>query len=357
MGVSGLLKPVGPFDIPLLRKLQSQGVQLDPKRMLTRPQSPLSVALRAPLSLHQPFAYTYLAQLDRPDSSPVGALQLRCRRPDSSEADVTFVAPALDTDPTVSQLWNVLLNEVCWEAGRNGVQRVFASLPADSGAVVPFLNAGFVVFAQEELLRHDLARLSPRSSAISLRLQRDVDVWSLQRLYAAIVPLGVKQAEGVNGLDGTQNRTPASTSGVDRQSYVMEQRGEIVGHVEITRGRVGDWIHFAVHPGAREQMEELVEVGLALLNVGESRPVYTNVRTYESIVKSALVANGFGTYDRRALAVRQTLARVRELALAGVPVLEHTAGASATLPLVRLRRGTHQGQCPRHGFKTGSSEH
>ena len=342
-----MIRPIGLFDIPSISRLQHQGIQLDLRRALTLPESPLAVALRAPLSLGRPLSYTYIGRQERVATEQMGFVQLRNRPCERPQADVTYIAPALDSHATTGTLWMELLNAVCWEVGCQGIQQVFADLPADSENMTPFLNAGFVIFAREELLRCEQIVPSALPQRTVLRPQGDSDNLPLQRLYAAIVPMGVKQAEGVYEANGSQ-------IGVANQpvanGYVVERQGEIVGHVEVTRGKIGHGVHFAVRPDAAEMAGDVVDAGVRLLSGVEMQPVYCHIRTYQSFLKPALLDREFRVIDVRDLAVRQTFARVERPALSSVKVLETRSEVSVTPTLSpHWRQTTGEGEdiaCP-----------
>lgn len=186
-----MIRPLGLMDLPALARLQSEGIPLDPKRSLIQPQDPLRTALRAPLAFACPSAHTYVARRDAELGQGVGFVQLRCRSHDWRLADVAFIAPALDRSPAAMELWTQLLIAACLDAGQWGIERIFASLPAESQDAIPFLNAGFIIFAREDILVNREAAL-PAGNPPALRPQRDQDGWALQRLYGALLPMGVK---------------------------------------------------------------------------------------------------------------------------------------------------------------------
>jgi len=322
-----LIRPVSLIDIPLISKLQHQGIQLDLKRALTRPESPLAVALRAPLSFGQLPSLTYIGRRGTPTSYQTGFVQLRGRQCERPQADIAYIAPALASDSAIGTLWTELLNAACWEAGQYGVQQVFADLPADSENATPFLNAGFMIFAREELLRCEQLTLSEIPKTVSVRPQSSFDPLALHRLYAAIVPIGVKQAEGAFEMNGSR---AGLASRSDTDSYLFEARGEIVGHLEVTRGKVGHSIHLAIHPDKVVLVDDLVEAGLHLLKDAEPLPIYSHIRTYQSFLKPALSNRGFEVIDRRDLAVRQTLARSEKPVVSGMKVLDSRPEVSVT---------------------------
>jgi len=315
-----LIRPLGLMDLPALARLQSEGIPLDPKRSLIQPQDPLRAALRAPLAFACPSAHTYVARREAELGQGVGFVQLRCRPHDWRLADVAFIAPALGHSPAAAELWTQLLTAACLDAGQWGIERIFASLPAESQDAIPFLNAGFIIFAREDILVNREVAL-PAGSPPALRPQREQDGWALQRLYGALLPMGVKQVEGAwsrsnNGRTGGLEWEIAGAEG-----YVLEQAGELLGHAQIMRGRLGYWLELALHPEAAAWAQALVDASLVLLARGPRRPVYCPVRTYQGFLKPALLARGFVEFDRRELAVFSTLGRVY------VPAAAHAARA------------------------------
>ncbi len=324
-----LIRPLGLMDLPMLARLQSEGVPLDPKRSLIQPQDPLRAALRAPLAFTCPSAHTYIARADVEPGRDLGFVQLRCRPHDPRLADVAFIAPALGRSPAATELWTQLLTAACLDAGQWGIERIFASLPAESQDAIPFLNAGFIIFAREDILFHREAA-PPAGNPPALRPQRDQDGWALQRLYGALLPMGVKQVEGAwarnnNGRSGGLEWEIAGAEG-----YVLEQAGEILGHAQLVRGRLGYWLELALHPEAAARAQTLVDASLLLLARWPRRPVYCPVRTYQGFLKPALLARGFVEFDRRELAVFSTLGRVYVPASAHAARVEPRAEVSVT---------------------------
>lgn len=322
-----MIRPIGLLDVPSISRLQNQGVQLDLRRALTLPESPLAVVLRAPLAFTHPLSYTYIGQQDLGADHLTGFVQLRCRPVGRPQADITYISPGVDAHTNMCALWTQLLNAVCWEAGRHGVQQVFADLPADSESVTPFLNAGFMVFAREELLACEPQQISRSPVNLALRRQRDTDLLALQRLYATIVPVGVKQVEGAYEANGAPTSHPNRSA---TEEYVLEIAGEIAGHVEIVRGKIGHCLNLAIRPDAVKLAGNAIAAGLQLLPDALRHPVYCHIRTYQSCLRQALFDLGFKVIDVRDIAVRQTLARIERPVLGGMKVLDSRSEVSVT---------------------------
>lgn len=327
-----LIRPLGLMDLPALARLQSEGIPLDPKRSLIQPQDPLRTALRAPLAFASPSAHTYVARKDAEPYQSLGFVQLRCRPHDWRLADVAFIAPSLGRSPAAMGLWTQLLSAACRDAAQWGIERVFASLPAESEDAIPFLNAGFVIFAREDILVNREV-VAPAGTLPALRPQRDQDGWALQRLYGALLPMGVKQVEGAWSRNNGRSGGPEWET-IGAKGYVLEQAGEILGHAQIVRGKLGYWLELALHPEATLWAQELVDASLQLLAHGPRRPIYCPVRTYQGFLKPALLARGFVEFDRRELAVFSTLGRVYVPAAAHAARAEPRAEVSVTPTLL-----------------------
>jgi hypothetical protein len=167
-----------------------------------------------------------------------------------------------------------------------------------------------MILAREEILTRGPVEDVPPATQVTVREQGPADVWTLQRLYARVIPLGVKQAEGLCELDQAQQDSQRAGQGRLASLYVLEMHGDAVGHLQILRGRVGHWVHFALDPDLHELGAQFVSAGLRLVPA-DGLPIYTHVRTYESGLKPALLAQGFELLDRRDIALRQTVARVK----------------------------------------------
>lgn len=325
-GTKRVFRSAGILDIPELGRLQTEGVLLDPKRHLTSPESPVSVMLRAPLAFYHPPSHTYVAQAEK-ERGAAGFIQMQCRPQTPHYADVTFIAPAWNGTDEEGQLWTQLLQNACRSARRRGVEKVFASLPSESEMAIPFLNAGFCIFAQEEILVHPHPAPPAEGLSNPLRPELAEDTWAIQRIHAAQMPVSVKLTEGI--LCG-ENGNGISLNGrhpLGEEGYVLEDAGGVVGHVQIFRGRRGHWLEIALHPDAQELALKLVDGALALLRDLPARPVYCPVRTYQNYLKPALLARGFTPFDRRDIAAYATLARVTAPALGRPTPVEGRAEA------------------------------
>lgn len=304
-----------------LRRLQARGVQLDFERAVLWPHTPLDAALAAPLPWSPIRAETLvLYPAAVPHARATGFLQWRARagRP---EADVVYLAPALDAAPDAIALWYRLLAECARRIGERSGQRVFAQIAPGDGIEEVFRQAGFHTYTREEI--YCLCQWSATPSKTNvLRRQRARDGWNLLRLYTELTPRPVQLAEGMLSPEGQAGKMGDWWDQARGAGYVLEKDGELAGAARIRRGRAAYWLRLGLHPQAREYADELLRGALALLWAAPHHPIFCSVREYESGIIPALAAAGFEHKQTRWLMVKPTTARAKEPFLKLVPALE-----------------------------------
>jgi hypothetical protein len=314
----------GPFragDSLRVYRLQRKGISLDLQWTLTQSHTPLREAWLAFLTQQAMGQPTFVLS-DFHDGE--GFIQIRYR-PHQAAADVAFLSPSLEGDHGAVRVWSQLLDGACVDAAGRGIQRVFANLP-DSGAEVDvFHQTGFTLYAGEDIYRLDqLETVQFQSERLSPRPQRLEDWPAIQKLCVAITPQRVRQAEG--GI--------AVTTGRERNC----RRYVLPGEDGVPR-----WLRVLVHPDARDVAEGLVRWGLEELAGLSARPIYCNVRQYESGVRLALEAAGFAPFTTRALMVKHTMALSKVPAQELAPALKSSAEA---LPPAYRVNGEPEFQAP-----------
>lgn len=306
--------------IALLR-LQPHGIQLDFERAVLWPHTPFQAALALPVPFSPIGAETLvLYPLGSSRARAIGFAQMRARQ-GRPEADVTFLAPALDADADAVAIWYRLLAECAQTIGARGYQRLFIQIPLGNGVEEVVRQAGFNAYAREDIFC--LCRLPSGLGATRLlRRQRAHDGWNLLRLYTELTPRPVQLAEGMLSPEGQAGKLGDWWDQTRGAGYVLEKDGELAGAVRIRRGHAAYWLRFGLLPQAREYAEELVHGALGLLWAAPSRPIYCSVREYESGIIDALQALGFEYRQTRCLMVKHITARVKETVSKILPVLE-----------------------------------
>jgi len=317
---------MGLRDLVALHSLQREGMPLSLEEALAANRSPLVQALTALLPLDGHAVATCMAWGLEPSGRAAGFIQLQRRR-NRSEVDLLYIAPSPCT-PEVALIWDRLLAAAASWAAENGVLRLYASLPVDSQEEAVFRRNGYARYATDTVYRLDRLPASETfQRSAQLRPQRERDIWNLQRLYAAVTPLRVQQAEGL-----IHNGWRLSADGWSDQkwdkSLILEDGESLRAHLGIRRGENGHWIHLVVRPEAIEEAGEMLSHALATVSRWPDRPVYCAIRHYQGGLSSLLAERGFRPVVDRALIVRHMALCVRpaleELALR----LQGAAGAT-----------------------------
>jgi hypothetical protein len=327
----------GPFslnDLRAIRELEPQGIEFDFERARLWPHTPLAAALAAHLPFNEIGASTLVLYQNHGKHKPIGLIQSHTRR-NRPEVDISFIAPALEADPDAVTIWYRLLAEATNEMCERGCQRVYVQVKSDNGAEEVFRQAGFSVYAHEDIycLRPELiASFPPMQGARSLRRQRKRDAWDMLRLYTMVTPRPVQIAEGMMNSEGKIGKLGDWWEQASGTGYVLEGADDsLVGAVRFTRGRAANWLRIYLHPQAQAHAGELVCGALGLAHTLHPRATYCGVRDYEGGIRVPLETSGFEIILKRSLMVKHTTVRVKEPALWAVPSLEKPA------PLVQTR--------------------
>jgi hypothetical protein len=290
---------------------------LDLQQNLMQPTKPLAEAWLAFLT-QQAMGQPTFVLFDPQDGEAF--IQVRYR-PHQAAADVTCLAPALGESSRTAQAWSHLLDGSGIEAAGQGIQRVFASLPESGPEVDVFQQAGFTLYAGEEVYCLAGGQSAQRHALPALRPQQIDDLPALQRMCVAITPQRVRQAEGGIGL--------AAPSEKRCRRYVLHSPDgdDVLAAITVCTGTHAHWLRMLLHPDGRDLAEGLVAWGLDTLAGQPARPVYCNVRQYENGVCEALEQAGFQLYETRSLMVRHTVAWIKTPASEAVPALKSRAEA------------------------------
>jgi hypothetical protein len=317
----GARQVFGPFragDSLRVYRLQRKGISLDLQWTLTQSHTPLWEAWLAFVTQQAMGQPTFVLS-DLHDGE--GFIQIRYR-PHQAAADVVFLSPLLGDGQRAVRIWAQLLDGACIEAAGRGIQRVFANLPESGEEVDVFQQTGFTLYAGEDVYRleqTDTVRLE--GELLSPRPQRPEDWPAIQKLCVAVTPQRVRQAEG--GIAVTTDRER------NCQRYVLpgSDGEDLMAALSICGSGGPYWLRVLVHPDARDVVEGLIRWVLTELARLSAKPVYCNVRQYESGVRMALGAAGFEPYATRALMVKHTMALGKAQAQELAPALKSSAEA------------------------------
>ncbi len=322
--------------------LQGVGTPLDIEEQLTHPRSPLrSVLFDSIFSPHTGPSTFILDQQDE-NGRLLGLAQMRSRsgRP---EQDVVFMSPALSTGNGSHAIWQRLLTHLCVQTAERGSLRIYARLPVESDEMQLFKNIGFLEYGPEDIYRLNQAvnrdAIEPN---LPLRPQQASDGWGLQKLYAALTPRPVQNAEGLAQGQWALTHRRWGEQG-RRNGYVWEVDGELLGALHIRTGKCGYLIRTLLHPDALDQTEALGQAALSLTSKRPHFPVYFAVRQYEAGWQHILPALGFESFTSQTLVVKHMTVRVRGKSPVLVPALEKSPPeGAATSVISRSERAQSQ---------------
>jgi len=331
-----------PRQLFLVNRLQQRGIAFNLEESLMQPYHPLRAALVAFFTMGELGARTYVVSGRTARGRMEGFVQMRERRA-CPEADVLFIAPALDGDAD-AEVWHHLLVHLCRQAGGRGIERLFARLPQEGEEARLFNRVGFNTYTREDIFRLDggrLTRVDPSPDA-DIRTWRPEDGIALHQLYAAVAPRQVQQAENVTarGHLCPPEIWPISH---DRQGYVLVRGGGVFGCLTVRPGRMGHWLFVLLHPQAYDHADDLLAHGLAALRDVPSLPIYCSVREYQGGLRAVLEDVGFSPFASRSLMVKHTTVRVTDPVRKLVAALDKRA--EATTPTVSPVNG-HQASSP-----------
>jgi hypothetical protein len=301
-----MIRPFDLGDFFLVCRLQRLGVWLDPRHSLSGSELPAWAALSAPFRWWGGDVSTYVSR-----GAGEGIIQMRVRS-DHAEADIVFLAPAPDCTEGSGELWGRLLFHCARQAGRDRVQRIFSTVPEDCGELVSeFRKAGFVPYTRDEVYLVGQPSVSAvHSRPEEVRPVSSADAWALTRLYSAVTPRLVQQAEAVGTSE--DRRLPAEWEAGHWDRFVLLRDGHAVGLVVVLPGRSGHCLSLWGNFEDDGEVALLLERGLVSLAAYARRPVYVLIREYQPGVRAVLADRGLGLHSTWVRLVKHTVVRARE---------------------------------------------
>ncbi|MEP7288184.1 MAG: hypothetical protein ABI947_20710 [Chloroflexota bacterium] len=282
-----------PHDLPLVRRLASQGVSFDSATSLTRGPHTLEGALWNALPLTDLGMPTFVMR--NGDNAYVAQFR---HKSGEQHAHITFIAP--DVNLYGESAWLALLDAMTMAAGRRGAFTLNAEV-AETG--VPFVilrEAGFAVYARQEIWKREPRLISTDVTDV-LRPATAQDSWAISSLYSSVVPRLVLQADAL----------PEYGHG----GLVYEENGQILGYLSIQEGKYGLYVQSLLHPDAYHQSRMIIAALLARLPRVERLPLYWPVRRYQEWLNGPLNDMGFDAWSSQAVMVKHTVYRLEQPAL------------------------------------------
>jgi GNAT superfamily N-acetyltransferase len=232
----------------------------------------------------------------------LGFAQVR-ERPSRMTWDLAYLASMANRDVPGDEILSALLEYALNAAAMNGILRIFAKVEDDLPEMELFQKAGFQRYAR--LLTYvfdpDKASLADYPAPPALHRWSRQHAWGLHQLYRAVTPQRVQMAEMLDNSEecaklhvGSLRPVPSLLSRGD-VSFVCDVGVRLGGWLRLCRGygSAPHQLSLIVHPENAELAGPLLQFGASQLLAGSVRPIYCQVREYESHVIDTLRASGF----------------------------------------------------------------
>lgn len=231
------------------------------------------------------------------------------------------------TSPDAESVYVNMLRHLSRAASEEGVQKIFLRTPLDETPSIAAKQAGFFSYATERVFCLTPNHLRPGDEEQHLiRTRRRADHHDLFHLYCSIVPMSVRQIEGMTmqewrWTEGWGLRPASLKMGLPRvrHDFVMERDGAIVGWLQV-RPRMRCLI-LMLHANRVEEAERLLRFGVQQLSAGG--PVYVPVRQYQQFLEPFLQQMEFELVAEHALLAKTQTIRVAEPKI--VPMRAHAS--------------------------------
>ncbi len=308
------VRPFLPIDLPLIHRLAPQGISLDAAVSLTRGIHTVGAAFWSAVPLTDLGTPTLVLRNDSGDY----VAQFR-HRAGETHAHIVFIAPDLNRCPD-ERGWLTMIDAMTSAAGKRGALTLNAEV-SEIGDSFPVLRqCGFAVYGYQELWQRLPEAVTPVSDAKYLfREETEADRTALEVFYAGVVPRSIWQAAAL----------PESTRGL-----IYEHDGRIGAYFAMQEGRTGIFAQIVIRPELSDRAAMLCRAWLTRLPRAEKVPVYVGVRRYQSGLQYPLSELGFAAWDRHALLVKHTVARIERPHLRSVATIEGAVRVGpATRPL------------------------
>ena len=340
-----MIRPFQIGDLLLVQRLGSQATKLNAIQALLRPRTAAVTALNSVIPWAGANVNTYVLKQDENSLAHDGFIQAQ-KRPGRPEADLTLLAPALDSSRGHPAIWEKLIAHYAQEAVTQNITRIYADVPDQPLLVNTFSQSGFKLYTNQTIWRlasQDLNQKNVRSTTdqqYTVRTQQPEDEWEIEKLYSRVTPSTVQQAEGMIGHSENGGKRQSikplildwwQSSSVNK--LVIFEKDRLLGALLIGRTAQASWIRILVeplHPNATHT-QTLLYHGLRLIHAETvHKPIYIGVRDYHGALSSYLDDLGFAPFTDRARMVRQVHAWVREPIRQPVPTLKTVGKAVPT---------------------------
>jgi hypothetical protein len=275
-------------DLPLLRRLSSQGIVLDTEMRVTQSFYGVPVSHLISLLFNRGI-YTYLARNDQ--HQVIGQFRYRA---DDVNAHMLCLAPALEQ--VDDSLWLTILDGMTREAGKVGAHTLLAEVDAQSSLFEIFRQARFACYMRQTIWRHDAVIADP---TLHLSAENSNDQIGIMSLICHTIPT---LQQGI------------ATPSVETDGLVYRRNQQVEAYIAYTEGKAGIYILPYIHPNVAHLAKDIIISAIANIPSTQRLPIYITVRSYQAWLEQTMHDLNFTSVVEQAVMVRQIAAGVRHIA-------------------------------------------
>ena len=322
-----MIRPLTPGDLWILRRKPRSQVMLYNESMLVKPHRPFWFGVRCVLegSRRDGATFVFRERGLRAAAQAVG----RSGRP---EQDLVMLSAYGDGrgNPTDPDIWFRILEALCVSAGHHRVQRIYAALSQRHEELREiFRQLGFGGYTHQTVMRLEGPDWDQGITLAPMRQQARRDAWAIHKLYGAITPHPVQQAEARVARDWTLPLA-RSWSRPRRRGWVLGPEDNLHAYLHLTSGPVAHVLTLLIQPEARAMTTDILRFGLG--QISDSLPIYLLLREYQRELLLPAEDLGFQPIGEQALLCKQTTETVRRPFL--MPAREPATEPRAPIPTI-----------------------
>ena len=241
----------------------------------------------------------------------LGFAQVR-ERPARVTWDIAYLASMVSSNTSSDEVLTALLDYMLQDASSHGIHRIFAKVEDEIPEQELFQKAGFQRYARQLSYVFQPGTVQGDFKQPSLLRWNRHHAWGLHQLYRSATPQRVQMAEMLDSSEefaklyvGSVHTLPAFLSKGD-ESFVCDVGVRLGAWLRLCRGHgaTPHQLSLLVHPDHAEMAEPIVRFGTQRLLERDVRPIFCQVREYDSSVINALRSSGFEHVSTKALLVR-----------------------------------------------------
>lgn len=327
-----MIRPVTLSDLWALRRKGRAQITLYNEALLTQSHNPGLYALRGALVGPGRDGSTWVFR-ERGVAAFIQA-QGRNGRP---EQDITYLAVHGASErgtPSNHDMWFRVLEQLCAQAARSHVQRLYAPLSHQQEELREvFRQVGFQCYTRQTILQLAGPDWDQGTTLAPMRAQSRRDSWAIHKLYGSVTPHLVQYAEARTARAWTLplaqrwNRRR-------RRGWVLGPDDNLLAYLHATSGPLAHVLTLLIRPDVRDIVSDVLRFGLAQLQ--DSRAVYLILREYQEELLAPLQDLGFQPIGEQSLLVKSTVIPVRRAVL--LPSLEPSLEPRVTIPSISAPR-------------------